>query len=487
MRRANVKDDEGKITTPFDIALHMVDKLFEKRAPSPLSKVLDAGCGSGVFIEAMLSWCEQRGIEPPKIIGVEIDPCLVDRARDKFYVMGKIEIVQGDFLIMDEQELGGKFDYVISNPPYISYEKMDISKRKLYRRIFKVATGRFDTYMLFFEKALEMLRPGGRLAFITPEKYLYVISARNLRKLLTQYHVEEIELMRENIFKGVLAYPAITIVNKLPPAKTCIIFRNGRAIELNLPRDGSSWLAKAQIHDLKNTAMPQELRYKLEDIAVRISAGVATGRDGIFIIPKRRLPKGLEAYAYPTISGSELAMFKPGEAIDYDRLPHVILVPYSRDGELLGEDEAKPLIAYLSRWRSELESRYVVRTGKKRWYAFHEDPPLKDILRPKILWRDIAREPEFYIDAEGRIIPRHTVYYLVPKNPAIISKLIKYLNSDGVKRWLKAYCQRAANGYLRLQSHVLKALYIPDELSLDENSIVEPGGLDRWIRAVKMS
>jgi hypothetical protein len=89
-----------------------------------------------------------------------------------------------------------------------------------------------------------------------------------------------------------------------------------------------------------------------------------------------------------------------------------------------------------------LEERTAVRVKGKKWYAFHEEPPLKDLLRPKILWPDIAREPVFYVDVEGRVVPRHTVYYLVPKGANMVVELVKYLNSEEAKRWLKAHCQQ---------------------------------------------
>jgi len=474
MGRIKVKPEEGKIATPFNIAIYMVDKLFRGYTPKPLFRVLDAGCGSGVFIEAIIAWCKQRNIELPEIVGVEIDSRLVYQLRNKFKGLSKVKIVHGDFLTISEHELGGKFNYIISNPPYISYEKIDPTKRELYKSMFEVAVGRFDTYMLFFEKALKLLKPSGRLVFITPEKFLYVLSARNLRKILAKYAVEEIELIHEDAFKGILAYPTITVIRKESSnVPTTVRLRDGTVMKITLPRDGSPWLAQVQIQRQKIFGVMdiQKYRHKLSDIAVRISAGVATGRDDIFIVPRASLPKELEVYAYPTLSGKELSLFRPGDIIDYDKLRYVMLVPYDRNGRLLDEEKAKPLINYLSRWRRILEERYVVRFGKKKWYAFHEDPPLKDILRPKILWSDIAQEPAFYVDAKGMIIPRHSVYYLVLKNPDVAHRLVRYLNSDEVKEWLKIHCQRAANGYLRLQAHVLRELPIPEDIFLESQSV----------------
>lgn len=456
MGRVRVKDYEGKVETPYGLALYMVDKLFRGKPPSSTSRVLDAGCGRGVFIRAVIDWCRMRGVELPEIVGVEIDYELVREAQTRFRGYRNVRIVQGDFLLLSKADLG-VFDYVIGNPPYISYEKMDEHKRKLYKKMFRTAIGRFDLYMLFFEKALELLKSGGRLVFITPEKYLYVLSARELRKVLVQYHVEEIELVSENAFGNILAYPAITVLNKTEHGRTKLVLRNGRTLLVELPMDGSSWLYAIG-------PSTRQHRYRLRDIALRISAGIATGRDKVFIVPRSLLPEELKPYAFPTISGSELSKFKPGETINPNQLSNMIIVPYDRKGKLLDEDKAKPILQYLSKWRKELEERHVVRLKKKKWYAFHEDPPMQLILRPKILWSDLAREPAFYADTQGIIIPRHSVYYLVPKNPKIIPKLLQYLNNDIVKEWVKCCCQKAANGYIRLQSHILKELPIPDEL-----------------------
>lgn len=101
----------------------------------------------------------------------------------------------------------------------------------------------------------------------------------------------------------------------------------------------------------------------------------------------------------------------------------------------------------------------------KPWYAFHETPPLGDILRPKLLCKDITTKPRFWIDRTGDILPRHSTYYIAPKVPEHIDDLARYLNSEEVVAWLRAHSQRAANGYLRLQSSVLKKIPIPPELA----------------------
>jgi SAM-dependent methyltransferase len=458
MGRSAVAVDVGKVETPPSLALHMVGKLFGGGSPPVGSRVLDAGCGRGAFVEALLSYLRSRGGALPEIVCAEKDGALAEVARRRFG--GVARVVVGDLLLMGVEELGGPFDFVISNPPYVSYERISPELRATYRRLFSVASGRFDLYMLFFEKALSLLRPGGRLVFVTPEKYLYVQSAEALRRLLAGYAVEELEFVDERAFGDVLAYPLITVMRKAQPSgPTSVTLRDGRRVEVQLPRDGAPWLPAILAGEA-----PRGGCVKLGLLAERVSAGVATGRDEVFVVPREAVPQGLRVFAYPTVSGRELSSFTPGGELDYAKLRHVMLVPYGRDGGLLDEGRAGPLLAYLSRFRRALEERYAVLREGKPWYAFHEDPPMPQLLRPKILWPDVAKTPVFYVDAAGLAVPRHSVYYLVPRDQRLLRPLVEFLNGEAVGRWIAAHAQRAANGYLRLQSHVIRELCVPKDM-----------------------
>jgi hypothetical protein len=141
-----------------------------------------------------------------------------------------------------------------------------------------------------------------------------------------------------------------------------------------------------------------------------------------------------------------------------------MLVPYDRHGQLLPSDRLGALGRFLSRpeTRTHLERRTCVR--HKPWYAFHENPPLPDILRPKILCKDIGRTSRFWVEERGDIVPRHSVYYIVPTDPAMVRPLAEYLNSAAAQAWLAGHCQRAASGFLRLQSSILRHLPLPPGL-----------------------
>jgi hypothetical protein len=142
-----------------------------------------------------------------------------------------------------------------------------------------------------------------------------------------------------------------------------------------------------------------------------------------------------------------------------------MLVPYSSDSRLKPLAEIEALANYLKRSDNQEMLRKRSCTQRKPWYAFHDAPQMADLLRPKILCKDICDDPVFWIDADGAVIPRHSVYYLVPSSAGHIFEMADYLNSASVKAWLLANAQRAANGFLRMQSSVLKRLPVPDDLA----------------------
>ena len=68
MGRSAVAVDVGKVETPSSLALCMVEKLFGGGSPPVGSRVLDAGCGWGVFVEALLSYLGGRGGVLPEVV-----------------------------------------------------------------------------------------------------------------------------------------------------------------------------------------------------------------------------------------------------------------------------------------------------------------------------------------------------------------------------------------------------------------------------------
>lgn len=440
----------GFVPTPGSVVDRMVDKLFSHKAPKADDVLLDPGCGPGAFINGVIRWTERNGGVLPEIVGYENEPGRHAEARQRFEHLPNVKIVCGDFLTA----MGEPFDYIIGNPPYVSITHLPTGEREKLRRRFFSAEGRFDLYLLFFEKALRQLKPGGRLVFITPEKFLYVNSALSLRRILGNYCVREIDFISEETFGDLVTYPTVTTLDSSPNKgiTTKIRTRDGAERTVIFPKDGSS--LQPLINDYQGQGRLEEPT--LNDVCLRISCGVATGADSVFVHKTESLQPDLARFSYPTISGRDLSSNRP--EIRPDRS---MLVPYDSAGKLLPVGELGALGNYLSdpAVRRRLEERTCV--TRKPWYAFHDSVPLPEILRPKLICKDITAKPHFWIDREGAIVPRHSAYYIVPLDSSTIPSLCDFLNGPTAADWLQAHCQRASKGFLRLQSSVLKRLPLP--------------------------
>ena len=448
---------KGYVLTPGSIVDRMVERLFRDRPPIPSDRILDPGSGEGEFEAGIVRWCEARSLPTPNVLGVELDPKRIAKAKVRFLADQSIRYWNRNFLLSTP----GRFDYVIGNPPYVPITGLNQNEKELYRPLFRSAVERFDLYTLFFEKSLTLLDKGGRLCLITPEKFEYVHSAAPLRRFLDDFTVDEIDHLDESSFPGLVTYPTITLVRHGAPApslRTLVRLRDGKELRVQLPRGGAPW--SPSFHPIDGTP---RLGPVLIDVCERVSCGIATGADSLFVHRWVDLPASLNNFAYPTVSGRQLGLSSSMPIPNSSAM----LVPYARDGRLLAENELGDLLTFLSRPDNQrhLKDRTCV-TGKSQvWYKFHDNAPLSEILRPKILCKDITAGPRFWADREGIVVPRHTVYYIVPREGVPFDSLLEYLNGEDASAWLRAHCQRAANGFYRLQSAALKRLPIPDFLA----------------------
>src|SRR5207245_967675 len=78
--------------------------------------------------------------------------------------------------------------------------------------------GNYDIYVVFIERALELLGPGGLFGFICPHKFWQAAYGAELRKLLTdRKHLRSvIDFTHQQVFEGASTYTAIQVFGKEP-------------------------------------------------------------------------------------------------------------------------------------------------------------------------------------------------------------------------------------------------------------------------------
>jgi len=96
---------------------------------------------------------------------------------------------------------GGGFDVVIGNPPYVNVEEIDETIKKNIKN-FKTAYQKYDLYVLFYEKAIELLKQNGHLNYITSNKFLSQGYGLLLRKEFLKYFIHQIINFNYDIFEA---------------------------------------------------------------------------------------------------------------------------------------------------------------------------------------------------------------------------------------------------------------------------------------------
>jgi hypothetical protein len=110
----------------------------------------------------------------------------------------------------------GDFDVVIGNPPYVRIQTLPRDEADYYRDHFISASGSFDIYVLFLQKGIELLKPGGRLGFICSSKFLKSQYGAGIVKLIKKNCTVEniVDLSSQTVFAEATTYPAIVVLRK---------------------------------------------------------------------------------------------------------------------------------------------------------------------------------------------------------------------------------------------------------------------------------
>jgi hypothetical protein len=194
----------------------------------------------------------------------------------------------------------GGFDVVLGNPPYVRMEFLKAMKPYLEKR-YEVVSDRADLYCYFFERGLRLLKPGGRLGFISSNTFFKTGSGKPLRDYLRREATLEgvVNFGDLQIFEGVTTYPAILTMKRGAAPKTHEL-RFWKVDALPETNFQATWEKAAGPYpqaalgagswELENPAL-RALRDKirtsrktLKDVYGAPCRGVVTGLNGAFVI-----------------------------------------------------------------------------------------------------------------------------------------------------------------------------------------------------------
>lgn len=107
------------------------------------------------------------------------------------------------------------YDYIIGNPPYITYHNLSERKRKYLKENYSTCSkGRFDYCYAFIEKSHNSLNEGGVLVYLIPFSIFRNKFAQAVRDTIKSDLVSIYDFTGEDIFKGVVTSASIICLVK---------------------------------------------------------------------------------------------------------------------------------------------------------------------------------------------------------------------------------------------------------------------------------
>ncbi|MEG6589310.1 Eco57I restriction-modification methylase domain-containing protein [Paenibacillus barengoltzii] len=108
-----------------------------------------------------------------------------------------------------------KFDFIIGNPPYITYKEIDEDSKNHIRESFtSCSVGKFDYCYAFIEAGIRLLSKNGKLVQLVPSNIYKNVFAEKLRKLLKEHLSVILDYPRQRIFEGILTSSSIFLYDR---------------------------------------------------------------------------------------------------------------------------------------------------------------------------------------------------------------------------------------------------------------------------------
>ena len=456
---------------------------------------------------------------------------LIDRMRSLLNSLESTDfaLVQKPFLwpiafpeVLREGDPNAGFDIVLANPPYVRREKLDAEDQRSYEEAFpEVYTGMADLLVYFYARALQILRPGGWLSFITSNKFMRAAYGAGTRehlpaslRLRRVIDFGDLPLFEAN-GKAIAAYPAVLagsrsddvevhalkVADLSGPVRKALLDDNLRVNPESVRgvlEDLDGLLARAEIDEFPQVMLKRD-GWVLEDPALvrlfgrlmgqgtplgefvkgRIYYGVKTGLNEAFVIDQDKRdelveedPRSAELIK-PWLRGRDIKRWRAEPAGQY-----VIAIQNSGDSgsvnawdEAGSKEAAKDILRetypaihdHLSWFEQKLRTR---QDQGKYWWELRPCAYYHEFAYPKIVFNRFINSASFAYDITGSY-HNDACYMVVPPSPSLAA-----LVNSTLGWWLLLHlCTALQNGYIQVFVQFLEQMPIPS-LSEDIEQIL---------------
>jgi len=518
---AQQRKKEGAHYTPRALAVFVARQICNAAdiaAERECLRVLDPSVGDGELLCSLLSEIQARKDLPVVATAFDTDLIALQHA-DKRLLSCRLrksttEWRGEDFLkyvlaangvkslgpLFSAGNGGGQFDLAIANPPYVRTQVLGRLQSQEIARKFGLQ-GRIDLYHAFLLGIAEVLNPGGIAGVIVSNRFLSTQSGVTVRtQLLERYDLIHVwDLGDTKLFEAAVL-PAVLLLRKkgqprngkrgakftsvyscaseggsirqtasifdvveesgrfVLPDATTVCVSQGR---LNVgSKSGDVWrLANAKT-DAWLRCVDEHTGLRFKDVG-KIRVGVKTTADKVFIRSDwRELPESDQPeLLMPLITHHMARSFKAQPA---KQRREILYTHQMRNGRKKTVDLSlyPRTEKYLERHRVQLEARSYIKDAGREWFEIWVPQDPSQWKRPKLVFRDISKEPTFWMDLSGAIV-NGDCYWMTaasPEKEALLWVAMGVANS----RFIGAYYDAKYNNKLYAGRRRFMTQYVED-------------------------
>ena len=390
-----------------------------------------------------------------------------------------------------EAVAAGGVDVVMGNPPYIRIQTMQEWAPKevqYYGRHYAAASkGNYDIYVVFVERALQLLNERGRMGYILPHKFFQAQYGQALRQLIAagKHLAGVVHFGDQQVFAGATTYTCLLFLEKA--ARNSFRFVEANDLDSwRLRGEGAEGEVSAERATGKNwnfaVRRGGELFERLSEMPVRLGdvahtfVGTQTSADTIFVLEdcsrdgdcivgtcketgdKVRLESSV---VKPFLRGKDIRRYEPPKTATMMLCPYVI---EQAQFWLMTEEalsRAYPLAyGYLKKHKAMLMAREKGRFRGANWFAFGYPKSMTLFQRPKLVVPDYNNMASFTFDGEGYFYK--TGYGIISLDGAQESLLylLGLLNTRLLFDYLVRVGTTLRGGYVRFWTQFIEQLPI---------------------------
>lgn len=442
------------------------------------------------------------------IYGVDIQPAAIDIAVCRFiislYASGEdkkwcsessllnlFQMIRSGFASADalfdfdpERIFGIKndFDIVIGNPPYIEFKKLPADEKEKLSR-YKSAKGKYDIYVTFIERSLELLHENGIFCCIFPTTFMKKQFGQEIRKMIRRsFRIINIQDFADiQVFGAATSYTGVFLFRKesvtgryffqyhqyknadrkIPASDFCQSLNENKPGSLKEIVTVSNEELSSGIWNFQSEKTKELLRKiysgskPLSEYAEAIFQGISSGKDEVFYINEEtirnyNIEKGI---LRKLLKGRDIKSYRINWSGSY------VIYPYDECSKVFPEkylmEKYPNAYLYLQQKRKLLEGRIYFDESNKKWYELWNHRNYNNFMKERIVTPEISSKNNFALT--DSYFGNTKTYHIIPKEMGDDLKyfLLALLNSKLIDFVYKKITTPYAHGFYAYKTQFL--------------------------------